>query len=678
MRRLTALFVSVGILLSLFVPVASATGPVVSIALDQSSAAVGDKVVLTVSVTGVTDLYGSSIDLFYDSALLEPTVDSTVTTPAGVVTQGLSSSQYFTSTLSGTSGQLSRATLIALRLGQQGGASGDGVVGKIEFTTKAAGNTTFALATGNPSAGNGVVSVNFVSSTGSALSFGMGASQTLTVAATTLTIDSPASGAVLGSSTVTVTGTASGGATVGVTLDTTTALSGTASAAGAYSVTFNSVADGAHSLVANLGAVSTSAVPFVVDTAAPQVTIDAIATPAASVTVTGTYTDQNIDKIYVQVNPGAGSPGAADQATVDVTNHTYSKVVSLVNGSNLIRATAADKAGHTGTAETTVNYFTLMPYLHLVFDKTTYAPGDTVLVDAVMENIPSTLGGITAEFRYDTTRLSVYDVIFTNTLLGGAGKQSVVKTDDPEVGVVLVNITNPNGIAAGKNKALQLQFTVKANAVSGNASVNFAEVTTGATGGNGTLFLDRSQVPIPDGNPISGAAVISTGGRLVGTFRLIGRAGNPPDYSGIIVTVLSGTTPVASGTTISDGSVDIGAIPPGTYTVRLTKHPYLTLDVTNVPINAGASTSLTSMNLGMLPGNIADNASSSDTVFLEDLGALATAWGATPSSGAWNANADLDGGGSVFLSDLGLLATYWGKTGATRTGSTQIFTYTAP
>jgi hypothetical protein len=46
-----------------------------------------------------------------------------------------------------------------------------------------------------------------------------------------------------------------------------------------------------------------------------------------------------------------------------------------------------------------------------------------------------------------------------------------------------------------------------------------------------------------------------------------------------------------------------------------------------------------------------------------DLGLLADAFGTTPASPRWNADADLNGDGSVDILDLGLLADNFGKSG---------------
>lgn len=671
-----------GLVLSLGAPAAFAeVYPQVSLSLSRSSVAVGETVVVTVSLTGAADVYGSAVDLYYDPVLVEPKADSTVTSATGLVTQGMSESQYFATQLSGTEGLLSRQSLIAIRLGQVAGASGAGAIGTLEFVAKAAGTLPFQVSAPGGAAPipNGRVNVSLVNAAGSSVSFTAGAVQTLTITnGTSIAITSPVSGAFIGTSTVSVAGTTSPSAAVTVTLDNSQSQSATADAAGAFSVSFTGVTDGNHSVVAATGTVSTSPVTFVVDLVDPVVTISPIATVTSPLTVAGSFTEANVDAVYLQVNPaGPNSYTEADRAQVNVASSSFAKTLTLQNGTNVIRATAVDKVGRKGVTEVSVNYASLMPYLRAQFDKTSYGPGETVNVDVYMESIPADLMGIAAEFRYDASRLTVVDVFYTGTILGGTGKQVVTIMDDPEIGTVLANITNPNGITAGKTKAFTIQFTVKGAPPEGQAFVNFSEVT-GQTGGNGTAFTNLQNGPIADGNPISASAQVSLGGRVTGTAQLTGRA--TADYSGITVKVMNGTTEVATGTTQADGSFDIGQITPGTYSVRFTRAPYLTFDVTNVPISSGVTTSLSHLPIRLAPGNIVDNASSVDVVFLEDLGALATAWGSdtTNANGRWNAMADLDGNGAIFLSDLGLLATYWGKAGATQPNSNQVLPYVTP
>jgi hypothetical protein len=55
-------------------------------------------------------------------------------------------------------------------------------------------------------------------------------------------------------------------------------------------------------------------------------------------------------------------------------------------------------------------------------------------------------------------------------------------------------------------------------------------------------------------------------------------------------------------------------------------------------------------------------------VFLSDLGIMAAAWTAFPTSPNWNPNADITAAGQVFLSSLGAMATNWGVTVTLPTG----------
>jgi hypothetical protein len=59
----------------------------------------------------------------------------------------------------------------------------------------------------------------------------------------------------------------------------------------------------------------------------------------------------------------------------------------------------------------------------------------------------------------------------------------------------------------------------------------------------------------------------------------------------------------------------------------------------------------------LIPGDIDGDG----TVFLSDLGAMAVAWGSTPTSPNWNPNADIIGEGRVFLGSLGVMAAHWAE-----------------
>ena len=108
-------------------------------------------------------------------------------------------------------------------------------------------------------------------------------------------------------------------------------------------------------------------------------------------------------------------------------------------------------------------------------------------------------------------------------------------------------------------------------------------------------------------------------------------------------------------TPAADGSFTLPSVPAGTYTLGIKASRWLRRDVavdTTTSNVAGLALSLT-------PGDLnGDNA-----VTLSDLALLRAAYGSTPTSANWNANADLNGDGAVTLSDLAMLRANYGKTG---------------
>lgn len=126
-----------------------------------------------------------------------------------------------------------------------------------------------------------------------------------------------------------------------------------------YSVPWNTtgVANGSHNLTAKAfdanGSTTSSAVTVTVDNTVPSaVTLSGLAAKVnGSVTVTGTATDTNMDRIEFKIDSGA--------VTIDNTSpYTYGiNTTLLTNASHTLYATAYDKAGNAGT--TTSQVFTV-------------------------------------------------------------------------------------------------------------------------------------------------------------------------------------------------------------------------------------------------------------------------------------------------------------------------------
>ena len=156
----------------------------------------------------------------------------------------------------------------------------------------------------------------------------------------TISIATPASGALLGQSSVAVTGNVSGTSPVSVTVN------GAAAAVTGSSFTASlTLADGPHTIPAvatNAFGTASASVSFTIDTTPPVVHIAAPANGAltadASVPVTGTVTD--------------ASPIASfllNGQSVPLASGAFSTTLSLSQGANAITAVAVDAAGNTGS-----------------------------------------------------------------------------------------------------------------------------------------------------------------------------------------------------------------------------------------------------------------------------------------------------------------------------------------
>lgn len=160
--------------------------------------------------------------------------------------------------------------------------------------------------------------------------------------------------------------------TLSVTLDgaavSSSALSSTAITNG-YSVTYTPVsalADGAHTVVVNISdndgnAAAEQSTTFTVDTVAPTIDItspaDGLVTASASLNVTGTTNDATSSPVTVKITLNGTDQGAV---TVD-SGGSFSKTVTLSEGSNTIVVTVTDAAGQTNSVTRTVELDTSVP-----------------------------------------------------------------------------------------------------------------------------------------------------------------------------------------------------------------------------------------------------------------------------------------------------------------------------
>lgn len=203
----------------------------------------------------------------------------------------------------------------------------------------------------------------------------------LETTAPTITISSPTGGQYFGTASPSITFTltdASNGSGVDITtlkivVDDST-YSNTSSGVtvnsitNGYSVTCvpTALADGSHTVQISVSdndgnKAESSTIEFTTDTIAPTLNIS---NPATS----GTYTaNANLTVIGTTSDSTSGTPtikitlNGTDQGSVPVSNGSFSKGVTLTNGSNTIIVTATDKAGRITTITRTITLDTSSP-----------------------------------------------------------------------------------------------------------------------------------------------------------------------------------------------------------------------------------------------------------------------------------------------------------------------------
>lgn len=218
--------------------------------------------------------------------------------------------------------------------------------------------------------------------------------------APTITISSPTSSQYFGVATpeikFTLTDEANGSgiaiSTLKITVDskvyTNTTSGVTASAiTNGYSVTCvpTTLTDGTHTVKVEVedndgNKATSSTISFITDTIAPTLNVT---NPAANgfvsnsaLTVTGTTSDSTsgVPTIKITLN-------GTDQGSVTVSNGSFSKGVTLINGSNTIVVTATDKAGRVTTITRTITLDTSSPVIaSVVIDPNPVNIGDNYTV----------------------------------------------------------------------------------------------------------------------------------------------------------------------------------------------------------------------------------------------------------------------------------------------------------
>lgn len=220
-----------------------------------------------------------------------------------------------------------------------------------------------------------------------------------------ITIESPTSGSYLTNNKTAVVFTItdeSGGSGVNlsslvVKLDGTAVASNTISTAtitNGYRVTYTpgtALSDGSHTVTVNVSdndgnAATQKSTTYTVDTVPPTLSItspaDQFITNSANITVTGKTNDATSSPVTVKIKLNG-----TDQGTITVSSDgTFSKSLTLANGSNTIVITATDAAGRSTTVTRTVKLDTSVPTIK----SATITPnpvdtGKTVVISVVIE-----------------------------------------------------------------------------------------------------------------------------------------------------------------------------------------------------------------------------------------------------------------------------------------------------
>lgn len=139
--------------------------------------------------------------------------------------------------------------------------------------------------------------------------------------------------------------------------------------ANGYSVTYTpsaALSDGSHTVTINCkdhdgNAATEKSTTYTVDTVPPTLNVtspaDGLITAASSVTVAGTTNDATSSPVVITI-----SLNGTDQGTVNVgTGGTFSKVITLKEGSNTIIVKAKDAAGKESSVTRTVTLDTSVP-----------------------------------------------------------------------------------------------------------------------------------------------------------------------------------------------------------------------------------------------------------------------------------------------------------------------------
>ena len=201
--------------------------------------------------------------------------------------------------------------------------------------------------------------------------------------APTITISSPTSGQYFGTASPSITFTLSDNtngsgvdiSTLKIVVDSTTYTNTSSNVtvsttSNGYTVTCvpTTLTDGSHTVKVSVSdndgnAATSSSISFITDTIAPTLNVTNPSASGtyvsnASLTVTGTTSDSTsgVPTINITLN-------GTDQGSVTVSSGSFSKGITLVNGTNTIVVTATDKAGRVTTITRTVTLDSSSPVI---------------------------------------------------------------------------------------------------------------------------------------------------------------------------------------------------------------------------------------------------------------------------------------------------------------------------
>ena len=340
-----------------------------------------------------------------------------------------------------------------------------------------------------------------------------GSSNTRTITVDTVAPNAPVIGgsnATQNTSTVTLSGTAEAGATVTVLEGATTR--GTATATGGnWTVTINSVADGAHSYVATArdAAGNTSGNSntrtITVDTTAPNAPVIGGANgiqKSTTVTLSGTAETN----ATVEVFEGATSRGSA---TATGGNWTVT-INTVADGAHSYVARATDAASNTsGDSNTrTITVDTIAPNAPVIGGSNAPQNKNTVTLSGTAEAGATVTVLEGATNRGSTTATGGNWTVTINSVADGAHAYIARATDaatntsgNSNTRTITVDTVAPNAPVIGGSNATQGSATVTLSGTAeADATVEVFEGansrgTTTATGGNWTLAINN----VPDG-----------------------------------------------------------------------------------------------------------------------------------------------------------------------------------